>query len=62
MPWHDSIPRPISTISSVAGGDITTRSRRQGSISKCLDFHTYVHVYMYVPLYMRVYAFPENTQ
>jgi hypothetical protein len=31
IPWRDSISRPIAPISSVAGGDVTTRPRRQGS-------------------------------
>jgi hypothetical protein len=31
--WRDSISRPIAQISSVAGGDITTRPRRQGQLT-----------------------------
>jgi hypothetical protein len=31
IPWRESISRPISPISLVAGGDDTTRPRRQGS-------------------------------
>jgi hypothetical protein len=30
IPWRDSISRPIAPISSVAGGDVTTRPIRQG--------------------------------
>jgi hypothetical protein len=29
-PWRVSISRPIAPISSVAGGDLTTRTLRQG--------------------------------
>jgi hypothetical protein len=30
IPWRDSISRPIAPVYSVAGGDDTTRPRRQG--------------------------------
>jgi hypothetical protein len=34
--WRDSISRPIAPVSSVAGGDVTTRPRRYGKqIIRC---------------------------
>jgi hypothetical protein len=39
IPWRDSISRPITTVSMVAGGDDTTRQRRQGG-KKVLCIHS----------------------
>jgi hypothetical protein len=32
VPWRDSISRPIAPVSSVAGGDYTSRPHRQGNV------------------------------
>jgi hypothetical protein len=39
-PWQDSISRPITPISSMAGGDDTTRQRCQDNFEQIVSLHT----------------------
>jgi hypothetical protein len=61
--WRDSISWPIAPVSSVAGGDDTTRPSRQGRwtfvwhlrsslwVQGSFDIHRYIHMYLGIERY-----------